>query len=60
MKYPGKCPVLLLRVKPAKPGYNDKFEILRTSFKHRPSLPHSAVTKDVPPDEKVEKCGGRL
>ena len=22
MKYPGKCPVLLLRVKPAKPGYN--------------------------------------
>ena len=21
--YPGKCPVLLLRVKPAKPGYND-------------------------------------
>ena len=23
MKYPGKCPVLLLRVKPAKPGYNE-------------------------------------
>ena len=22
MKYPAKCPVLLLRVKPAKPGYN--------------------------------------
>ena len=29
MNYPGKCPVLFLRVKPTKPGYND----------HVPSVP---------------------